>query len=180
MTDVDDAPNTSPTGEPAICAAARALVGLTAPSQEYADAIAPGETPERQAEMMRESGCALLWRAQNGGGPPYRDGQAFADLWRLAGGAPWAPGGRVRVAHHGELPELGDAIVYDRSPDGAHVQHVDYCYLGAGRVVAGGQRTGAGLETIALVTRALTWTGGRLVDLHTGRPVMALIADPDA
>jgi hypothetical protein len=182
MTDAaEDVPDTSPTGEPAVCAAARALVGLTAPSQAYAEAIAPGETMERQTAMMAMSGCALLWRAKNGGEAPYVNGQAFADMWRLAGGAPWdrqATGSRVRVPVPGELPAPGDAVVYDRSPNGAFPQHVDYCWLGAGRAVAGGQRTGAGLETIAIVTRALTWVGGKLVDLHTERPVMALIAPP--
>ena len=171
----DACPDTDPTGGfPALVADALALVGLTYPDQAYLDAVAPGETPERQAEMGRESGCALLWRAQNGGEAPYRDGQAFADLWELAGGSPWKPGGRVRLPVAGEMPERGDAVVYGKGPGGP--EHVDLCWLGDQRAVAGGQRTGAGLETIAIVTRQLTWGGGHLVDLHTGRPVIALIA----
>ena len=173
MTDTDP-PDTVPASEPAICCAARALVGLAYPSQAYLDAIAPGETPERQLEMGRESGCALLWRARNGGQAPYIDGQAFADMWRLAGGSPWAPGGRVRLPGAALLLAPGDAIVYDRGPGGP--QHVDVCWLGNGQAVAGGQRDAAGNECVAIVERSLVLLGGRYVDRHTGRPIMAIIA----
>ena len=151
--------------------AARALVGLSYPDPAYLAAVAPGETPERALEMGRESGCALLWRALNGGTAPYRDGSAFSEVWRLAGGVGWRPSGRVRAP---ELPSVGDAIVYDAA--GAHPQHVDLCWIGDGQAVAGGQRTSDGRECVAIVTRRLAWTGGQLVDETTGRRVMALIS----
>jgi hypothetical protein len=182
----DAAPDTTPTGTPPVVTAALALVGLAYPDQRYLDAIAPGETPERQAVMGRESSCGLVWISLNGGVAPYHDGQAFADVWRLAGGAPWAPGGRVRRPSVDDSPVIcrGDAIFYNASQGGQYPAHIDAAVTSTEdcggyikiMAVAGGQRDSSGNECIKLMQRSLHWIGGRLVDPATGREVGAIIA----
>lgn len=109
---------------------ARSLEGLTAdPSspfrQGYLDAIAPGETPARAAEMARMSGCELLaLRGYLGRfithpliANPYRDRKSGEDLMQVA-----------REAHAvrppGEAPQPGDVVLVN-SDDGKH----EHCWI---------------------------------------------------
>jgi hypothetical protein len=180
----------------ALVAAASALVGLAYPDQAYLDAVAPGESSTRQAEMGKESGCALTLRGvllqlftvplQ----PAYVDGSAFSVLWRLAGGSPWLLQGACRKATQEAPPRVGDAIVYNAAPGGKPPVHVDAVVLEATPtgedltivVVAGGQEkeTEAGIvECIAKLTRRLRWSGSAWVDLGDARPVLVVL-DADA
>lgn len=175
---MSDTPDTLTPARQRMLDLAQPLVGLAYPDQCYLDAIAPGETPARQTQMGLESGCALLLRSLLAALlgitlDPYEDEHAFSDVWKLAGGTPWPPGGAVLAPR---MPFTGDAVVYDKGPGGP--VHVDAVWLGDGKAIAGGQRNGKGQEMIAEVERLLEWIDGHLVDRHTGRPVMAIIS-PD-
>lgn len=133
--------------EQRILEAVRYPIGLTAdPAQDngylrqaYLEFIAPGETPQRQAEMARMSGCALvvagIWRRIGVRHPlldaPYVDETAVSRLWEIAlrAGATrsWISLGElrigdvVRVAH----PEHVWTATGGESWDHAHYAGVD-------------------------------------------------------
>ena len=170
----------------AILRAAQSAVGLAYPSPEYLDLVAPADVGARQSGIGTESGCGLtllgVYRAAFVMPPPlsYVDGQAFNDVYRLAGGTPWTPGGALEHSTLATPPTLADAIVYwhhGNAPD-----HVDACVtlvvvngmtctLSA---VAGGQRD-AGNECVKLIERTLLWTRNGWQDSADGRLVAAVI-----
>lgn len=172
----------------ALLAAAQAAVGATYPAPEYLALVAPGDTGARQAEIGRESGCALvalgIQEAALACPPrgPYRDGSAFEVLYDRARGLPWKPGGAVRLCGLDSPPQPGDAIVYGASV-GA-VAHVDACVVTAYPtvelemyviVVAGGQRDALGAETVKSLGRTLRWVGHCWQDTGNGRDVLAVV-----
>lgn len=188
---MSDSPDTLTPARQALLDDALELVGLAFPAQEYLDAIAPNESPERQQQMGKESSCgltlrAMLGRVLNVGLEAYADGSAFSILWELAGGEPWKLGGACRPATLLSPPRVGDAIFYDKST--VAVAHVDACVVAVGPydggtslsvdVVAGGQRDDHGNECIKRMTRRLRWTGSRWLDLGSGR-VVAAVLDAD-
>lgn len=146
----------------AVVAYARTLEGLCAdPSDEltrqvYSDLIAPGETPQRRAEMLCNSGCELTCRAilrrfilhpllEN----PYRDTKAGADLMAIAYAAD-----AVRLP--GSIPSPGDIVIVGGGDDGGGPEHawtmIETAWAGYdGRVLDlgldGGQRHPTALGT---------------------------------
>lgn len=166
---------------------AQSIVGLSAPSDEYLDLIAHGETPERALEMGTMSGCALVWLGLMGRvfvlpeRAPYVTGRAFDDVYKVAGGSPWAFGGACRKATVETPPGPGDGMVWGHH--GAAVDHVDACVVDATAdgddwllsVVAGGQRDAYGDESVKLLARTIRWSGGAWVDRSNGRPILAVL-----
>lgn len=112
-----------------ILEAVRYPVGLTADTaqdngylrQAYLELIAPGEMPERQAEMARMSGCALvvagIWRRMGIRHPlldaPYETGAAVSRLWKIAREV-----GARRKWHEIKAARVGDVVRV------AHPEHV--------------------------------------------------------
>lgn len=170
--------------------AARELVGLTAPSDGYLALVDPGGSPAEAAVVARESDCmlvrlgieervfALPARA------PYVNGSAPRLLELRAQGAPWAPAGAIRLATPEAPPAPGDGVWYGKGPGGPeHVETVLSAELVSDGslvmdVVAGGERTGAGLETVAQLRRTLRRSASSWSDAG-GRPLIAII-DCDA
>lgn len=181
----------------ALIAAAQQLVGCS--GDMYAAVVAAPELaaglPGRAAEVAAMSGCGLVYLALVRGvwglpGELYRTGQAFADVYRLAGGRDgqaWRPAGACRAATLEAPPQPGDGIVWGASA-GA-VAHVDACVVDDALhiggpvltlgVVAGGQRSAEGDETVALLSRVLRWQAGGWQDTANGRRVLAVL-DADA
>lgn len=87
-------------------------VGVSEHRSRYAELVAPGETPARVADMMRNSGCGLvargLWRAAGIRhprlDPPYKIGLAIADAVAIAHQAD-----AIRSPRH--VPAPGDAVL---------------------------------------------------------------------
>ena len=174
-----------------VLAAAQAAVGLT--GDDYRALVAAPELEAgdvvRANEIATMSGCERTWRAivDTALGIPgqlYTTGDGFGDLYRVAGGSPWKPGGAVRLARLDSQPQVGDAIIYGASASA--VAHVDACVVAAElrgtvllvSVIAGGQRDAAGGETVKLLTRTLRWQRTHWEDVANGRPVLA-VCDPD-
>src|SRR6185312_4103905 len=147
----------------AFVSAAQGLVGLTEPSPELGALVDPGGDPAHQCAVERESLCELTARG----------------LWlRILDAA-----GAARVPTLDAPPASGDALWW--AANGSHVEHVDACVVmvaTGGRyptteradelllsVVAGGQRDGAGHETITMLARTLHWDGSAWVCQATGR-----------
>lgn len=145
----------------------------------------------RADEMATMSGCALVWHAlvrqvfEGLDADEYVTGAAFRDFARVAGRAKCA-------ATAGTPPQPGDAIEWGAS--GAYPAHVDACvdssvWIGTSvhlTVIAGGQRRTAeelaagepgvlGEETVKRIERTVSWMGGRWVDVHTGRAIVAVV-----
>jgi hypothetical protein len=181
-----------------VAAAARALVGLTAPSEELGMLVDPGGDPAHELAVEQESLCMLvafgLWRrvfdlppSLSGADRPNVNGS----VPRLLGGVLDAAGAR-RVPTLEAPPGMGDGLWY--AAHGAYPEHVDACVVmatPAGRyptterageqllsVVAGGERDGAGHETVRLLARTLCWSGSAWVCQATGRSVRWAL-DPD-
>ena len=184
--------------------AALGLVGLTYPADAYLAAVAPAEVAAgnlaRAREMGRQSDCALLWIGGIAVGVfgaearPYRDTTAFQVVYELAGGpcaSPWHLAGAVRRPTLESPPQLGDGLVWGASAGAvAHVDAAvvdleldgDVCALS---VVAGGQRDGAGNETVKRLPRTIRWVpyslaagrsiGPHWVDTTNGRPLLAVL-----
>lgn len=135
---------------------ASSLAGLTAdPSRPecraaYLALIAPGETPQRAADMATASGCALVCRGilrrfivhpileQ-----PYVTGHAMSDLTKIAFEAhaivpPWAP------------PASGYIVIVGGGSDGGGPEHAWTLLDDSGEGVDGGQRDAKGFESVAL------------------------------
>jgi hypothetical protein len=180
------APSLSP-ARLAVLSAARDLVDATAPDPAYLDAIAPTDPPERQLEVAKESGCILISMAvlraafQLEDPEPYKDGSAPGRLEKIAQGVPWGSfGGAFRAATLATPPQPGDLVWYDKGGP-SYPQHVEtICEVSLSELlriacIAGGERDGAGNETVRVVQRALHWDGGHWTDIANGRPVMAVI-----
>jgi hypothetical protein len=148
--------------------------GMTTDPEQYQALIADGETPERAAEMARESGCGLvvrgLWRSWGCADlrleAPYHDTKAIEDLVAMAREA-----GAWRSGHLDELGP-GDAVVLE-GPE--HILTVVGVRYGFVHSVDGGQRDDAGLECIKSESRKLEWPGGKHLDT---RPVLGWISWP--
>lgn len=125
-----------------VIAFARSLDGMTAdPSTpfraEYLDLIAPGETPQRAAEMATMSGCALTMRGVLRRfivhpvlEAPYRTGNAMSDLLRISGGS------CLRAT--GEPPQPGDIVIVEGPEHTWIATDVDcshVCAIDGGQVV---------------------------------------------
>lgn len=180
----------------ALITASSALVGLI--GAEYEALVASVEVAEGQLARADEiaimSGCELVWHAlvravfADLDALPYVTGAAFEDFSRIAGAA-------KRVATLATAPQPGDAIEWGAS--GSAEAHVDACvesvvWLGSASgaafrltVIAGGQRRTAaelaagepgvlGEETVKRIERTVSWMGGRWVDVHTGRAILAV------
>ncbi len=154
---------------------AASLAGLTADPASpwragYLALIAPGETPQRAAEMALMSGCLLVaLRGYLGHfiahpliAAPYRDRKAGEDLMQVA-----------REAHAVrppvEAPQPGDVVLVN-SDDGKH-EHA-WIYLCPGSGIDGGQVEN-GYQCVTL--REHTITGGVDVTATYRRRVRAVI-----
>jgi len=134
-------------------AAALDGLGVASDRERYLDLIAPGETPQRAADMAAMSGCALVaagvLRACGVEHPslaaPYRVGDAVARLVRIA---------RERGALHGpeRVPEPGDLVIVGGGADGGGPEHVWIALSSPEDDVIdgidGGQRDGSGRQEI--------------------------------
>jgi hypothetical protein len=121
---------------------ARSLAGLTADPATpwrplYLDLIAPGETPQRAAEMATMSGCGLVAAAiVRHFAPavlpaPYRTGYAMRNIMALAGES-------RAVRPVSEPPQIGDLVIVGGGIDGGGPEHV-WCCVAEGEGVDGGQ-----------------------------------------
>lgn len=110
-----------------ITGSARRCAGLRADFQDYLNFIAPGETPVRQAEMAKMSGCALtiagIWR--DAGlkdarlDPPYKNGQAISRLYAIAlVNKAWKP--YIKNL----FPQPGDMVLIGNNTQEGGVEHV--------------------------------------------------------
>ncbi|KYF87775.1 hypothetical protein BE20_24840 [Sorangium cellulosum] len=151
---------------------ARSLAGLSADPRnpearrEYLELIAPGEEPQRAADMARMSGCGLvvagLWRRLGLEHPllepPYKVGTAISRLVEVARArGAWKP------YRQGAIPLPGDAVLVGDAGHG-EVEHI-FTVLGVStnhRVVIasvdGGQRID-GHQVI--LTKKRVWVDGR-------------------
>jgi hypothetical protein len=175
----DTAPDTSPTGEPAICAAARSLIGLTEDDAAYAAIVDPvGPYAEEVRVAHSVSSCMLVaawllgWREQ-----------FVADTIQNTLRSLW--GGST-----GRVPDVDDfcgpgAQIWWRA-SASSPEHVDAAVLAVQRsslvkvmltVVAGGQRNAAGKRCIAQLTREVYWDGRAWTDATNGRCVLG-VHDP--
>jgi len=174
------------TAREAFVDAARALVGLTEPSPELGALVDPGGDAAHQAQVQKLSLCMLtargLWLRVlalpddlSHADRPYVPGSIPAILRAILDGA-----GAARVPTlEDEPPGPGDGLWW--AANGMHVEHVDACVTAtdvatwtpdstlALSVVAGGQRSPSGHETIAELTRTLRWDGSGWVCQATGR-----------
>jgi len=178
--------NVTPARE-AVIAAARAVLGLTAPGAAYLTLVDPAGDPAHQAQVATLSGCMLVALAVQdavfslSARVPYVPGSAPRLLTERAGGSPLAPRGACRLATTSCPPQPGDLLWYGaHGPAVEHVEHaLEVELLSNGDLavtcVAGGQRTAEGREAVAEVARTLTWRGGAWVDVETGRPVLAVL-----
>ncbi len=165
-----------------VTAYARTLAGLSAsePTRAaYLALIAPGETPQRAAEMALMSGCALVARAilrHFISHPllerPYVTGHAMQDLVQI--------GVDARATRGALIPEPGDIVIVGGGANGGGPEHAWTCLdvvgdpydAGAGLLVTGldgGQLDGYGAQAIRTRERELlggrdcTDTGARVV-----------------
>ena len=143
----DDAPDTSPTGEPPICAAARALVGLTEDDDAYRAIVDPAGAPSEEALVAHDvSSCMLVaawllgWR-----------GRFVPDTIQVTLARLWGSG--LRLPDVDNLLGPGAQVWWAANPASGAVEHVDGCVVAVERhtlyavsltVVAGGQRDAAG------------------------------------
>lgn len=170
---------------------ARSCVGVNAHPAgptwgRYVELVAPGETPRRQAEMARESGCglflgrgylrAVLAEIPKALAGAYVDGRALADLRAAAAGA-----GAVRPPTHRPAP--GDIVHLAAGPGGG--EHV-YLVTGADPLpdelgglgvdsVDGGQRLGA-YQAVLARQRVLVSEGAGVQDQEIGGGTRAVWA----
>lgn len=138
----------------AILALAQAAVGLSdgADPDRYRALVAPGETPERAAEMAKASGCGLVVRGILGSliqdrrlTAPYEDGRVMSDLVAMAREADaWSS--YVSGAEPGDL-------VFWSGPE--HVCVVEDVSYGNITSIDGGQRAPDGSEAILRRARAI-------------------------
>ncbi|AUX31911.1 MULTISPECIES: hypothetical protein [Sorangium] len=151
---------------------ARSLAGLSADPKnpkarrEYLDLIAPGEEPQKAADMARMSGCGLvvagLWRRLGLEHPllcaPYKVGTAISRLVEIGiRREAWKP------YRKGKLPLPGDAVLVGSSIKG----EVEHFYLvvqveeGDRTVIDsidGGQRVDGHQ---AILSKKRVWASGR-------------------
>ena len=173
------------TGREAFVHAARQIVGLTEPAPALGALVDPGGDAAHQAQVAELSLCMLVYRGllcrvldidprDAGTDRPYVPGSIPAILRGILGVL------GIRVPTLEEPPGPGDGLWW--AANGPHVEHVDACVVeisyGRGTdnlltidllAVAGGQRDGAGHETISEVARTLAWSGGQWVCQATGR-----------
>lgn len=172
-------------------AAARSVLGLTDSSTDlrYRNLVAPTDTPERQAQIAKESDCGLavagILRISCAlpVPAPYKEQTAFKLLYALAEGDPWHEAGAFRQATLEAPPGNGDAVLYGDAPGkpppaSAHFETVTEATL-VGKVltlkcIAGGEKKD-GLETIKEMDRVLTWNGTHFIDNANHRPLIGLI-----
>lgn len=176
----------------ALITAAGSLVGLI--DLEYRATIAAPEIAaadyDRAYQIATMSGCELVWHAlvrqvfDGLDADEYVTGAAFRDFDRVAGRA-------KRASALATPPQPGDAIEWGQC--GAYPAHVDACVESVAYrfgvfiavVIAGGQRRTAeelaagepgvlGEETVKRIERTVSWMGGRWVDVHTGRAIVAV------
>lgn len=137
-------PDTQPTGEPAICVAARALIGLTEDDDAYRAIVDPLGSDNERIEVADEvSSCMLVaawllgWRGRF---VPDTIQTTLRQLWGSTG----------RVPDEDDCVSLGGQVWW--SAAGSEPEHVDACVIGVERtalswltltVVAGGQRVTA-------------------------------------
>jgi len=170
----------------ALADAANSVVGWISPNDNYLNLIDPGDPTPRQRSVAEESDCGLValgieeivfdfpTRA------PYKDGSAFQLVYTRACGNPWAPGGAFRLATFDEPPQVGDLIEYGPGPSGApaHMEHIVEATVNDTSLslvcVAGGERN-EGSETVALMSRELTWNNSHWVDNANGRSVIGVV-----
>ena len=126
----------------AIIDACDAVAGLTAPDPAYLALVAPGDAPERQAQIASESDCGLvlLGIQERALDVPargaYRESSAFELVYERAQGNPWKPEGAVRVPTLDAPPQPGDGLIWGPSSSAvAHMEHaVDTSFVGSSRV----------------------------------------------
>src|SRR6185312_6308928 len=173
----------------AFVSAAQGLVGLTEPSPELGALVDPGGDPAHQSAVERESLCELTARGLWLRVLDIPDDVSHADRAYVNGSIPAIlrsildAAGAARVPTLDAPPASGDALWW--AANGSHVEYVDACVVmvaTGGRyptteradelllsVVAGGQRDGAGHETITMLARTLHWDGSAWVCQATGR-----------
>lgn len=143
--------------------------------ERYNDLIAHSETPDRAAQLDRESSCALtirgLWREYGVRDPrvdqAYHDTRAIADLVAMAREA-----GAWRTGHLDELG-AGDFVLLGGSE---HVLTVVAIAAGTIHSIDGGQRDDHGFEAVLERQRQLVFnSSGALLG---GRPVMGWASWP--
>jgi hypothetical protein len=143
--------------------------------ERYNDLIAHGETPDRAAQLDRESSCGLtirgLWREYGVRDPrtdrTYHDTHAIEDLVAMAREA-----GAWRSGHLDELG-AGDLVLL-AGPE--HVLTVVDTAAGSIHSIDGGQRDDHGFEAVLERRRQLAFNASGAV--LGGRPVMGWASWP--
>ena len=150
---------------------ARMVAGMAAPSTEYADLIAPGETLARRKSMAAVSGCMLAVRgllrlfgvAHDRLATPYVTGRAFDDLATIGTTCERVlPSvGGPRVNHRAAEPLISGAIVIVGRGKRTHVAVVIHV-TPSGKVwtIDGGQTNAAGRQCILWRERQLQTVAG--------------------
>lgn len=176
MTDAyDAAPDTAPTGEPPICAAARALIGLTEDTDAYRAIVDPaGPYAEEVAVAHAVSSCMLVAAWLRGWRGRFVAATIQNTLRQICGGT-------GRVPDEDNFASVGDGVWWEASATAD--EHVDAAIVAVTRraldvvtfdAVAGGQRVG-GRRGIALVTRTAVFGGIFWTDQADGRRVRGVL-----
>ena len=184
----DDAPDTSPTGEPPICAAARASIscegdatydGIVDPAGPYAEQI---QVAHAVSSCMLFAAWLLGWR-----------GHFIGDTIQVTLARLW--GERARIPDVDDFPGVGAQVWWQANPATGADEHVDGCIVAIERhtlyhvsitVIAGGQRGTAadpdsftasqiGRRCITRRTREMTWDGGGWRDDASERRVRSVL-----
>ena len=187
----DDAPDTSPTGEPPICAAARASIscegdatydGIVDPAGPYAEQI---QVAHAVSSCMLFAAWLLGWRGHFVGDTIQR---TLAGLWGYRG---------PRIPDVDNAFGIGAQVWWQANPATGAEEHVDGCVVAVERhtlyamtatVVAGGQRVteadvdaGAfpasvlGKRCIKQLARMVVWQNSAWTDAGNGRRVRSVL-----